>query len=125
MGAAVPIAGQIVTTGKLGLRATDNVVRGGTNTAERFANGSGVTTRADGTLDGVSVNSASGASVDQLSQGIPNGQVGVTTVGEIRKAGGDVVPSPTRNNPNHCTLCGITPKKAEELFTPTIPNPSR
>lgn len=33
------------------------LARGGTNTAERFASGSGVTVGADGTLSGVSVNS--------------------------------------------------------------------
>lgn len=125
----VPVVGDAVSTamktGKTVLSNSDNVVRGGTNTADRFSNGSGVTTNADGTLNGVSVNSAPGASVEQLSQGIPNGQVGTTTVGEIRAAGGDVIPSPTANNPNHCTMCNISPQKAEELFTPTIKNPSR
>ena len=80
---------------------------------------------ADGKLQGVSVNSAPGKSVAEVSQGIPNGQVGVTTVGDVRKAGGDVVPSPTGNNPNHCTMCGITPEQAEQLFTPTIRNPNK
>jgi RHS repeat-associated protein len=32
--------------------------------------------------------------------------------------------SPTANNPLHCTLCGITPAEAEQLFTPTTRNPS-
>lgn len=73
----------------------------------------------------MSVNSAPGASVDELAQGVPNGQIGTTTVGEVRAAGGDVIPSPTANNPNHCTLCGITAKKAEELFTPTVKNPNK
>lgn len=130
--AAVPIAPGVVGLGIQSARSTgvvlsnsDNVVRGGTNTADRFSNGSGVTTNADGTLNGVSVNSAPGASVAELSQGIPNGQVGTTTVGEIRAAGGDVTPSPTANNPNHCTMCGITAEKAEELFNPTIKNPSK
>jgi hypothetical protein len=107
------------------LRNSDVVVRGGSNTAEQFARGSGVTTNADGTLSGVSVNSAPGASVEELSQGLPHSRVGVTTVGDIRAAGGDVTPSPTPNNPNHCTMCGITPEQAEDLFTPTIPNPNR
>lgn len=94
------------------------VVRGGSNTADRFANGSGVTTNADGTLSGVSVNSAPGASVSELSQGIPHNQVGVTTVGDVRAAGGDVVPSPTANNPNHCTMCGVTPSKRKTYLIP-------
>jgi hypothetical protein len=47
------------------------------------------------------VNKANGATVEELSQGIRNGQVGVSTVDDVRAAGGDVTPSPTANNPNH------------------------
>lgn len=101
------------------------VVRGGLNQAENFVNGTGVTVDAAGNLQGVSVNSANGASVKELSQGIKNGEVGVSTVRDVRAAGGDVKPSPTVNNPNHCTMCGITPQKAQELFTPTVKNPSK
>jgi hypothetical protein len=100
------------------------VCRGGTCTADRFANASGAAIDSQGKLSGVSVNSAPGKSVQELSQGIPNNKVGVTTVGDVRNAGGNVVPSPSASNPNHCTLCGITPQKAEKLFTPTIKNPS-
>ena len=71
------------------------------------------------------VNSAPGKSVDELSQGIPNWQVGVSTVGDVRAAGGNVVRSPNARNPNHATLSGVSPKEAERLFTPTIPNPNR
>ena len=108
-------------------RLPDNAIvcRGGTCTADRFTNGSGVTLDANGKLNGVSVNSAPGKSLEELTRSIPNGRVGVTTVGKVRAAGGDVIPSPTPNNPDHCTLCGISPKQAEELFTPTIPNPSK
>jgi RHS repeat-associated protein len=101
------------------------VCRGGTCTADRFAGGSGVTLDDSGNLQGVSVNSAPGASLDELTSTIPNKQVGVTTVGAIRAAGGDVTPSPTPGNPFHCTLCGITPEQAEDLFTPTVTNPNR
>jgi hypothetical protein len=107
------------------------VVRGGQNLPENFAQGSGVMIDAGGKLEGVSVNSAAGLSVDQLTAantrypGVPNNQVGVTTVGAIRAAGGDVVPSPTRTNPHHATLSGLTPEKASGLFRPTILNPSR
>ncbi len=59
--------------------------------------GSGVKVNSQGNLTGVSVNSCSGKSVQELSQGIPNKQVGVTTVGDIQKAGGNVTPSPTAN----------------------------
>jgi len=100
------------------------VCRGGTCTATRFAKGSGVQLDSQGKLSGVSVNSALGQSVKELTKSIPNKQVGVTTVGKIRKTGGDIFPSGTLNNPYHCTLCGITPQQAEELFTPTIINPN-
>jgi RHS repeat-associated protein len=99
------------------------VCRGGTCTAGRFAAGSGVTTDAGGRLSGVSVNSANGAAFEQLTTTIPNKQVGVTTVGRIRAAGGNVVPRPTPRNPMHCEMCGITPTQAEGLFTPTVRNP--
>jgi hypothetical protein len=82
-----------------------------------------VTLDSAGKLQGVSVNSGAGKTVEQLTVGIPNKQVGVTTVGDVRRAGGDVLPSPTAGNPNHCTLCGITPQQAERLMTPTIRNP--
>jgi hypothetical protein len=109
------------------------VVRGGQNLAENFARGSGVTVGEVGTLQGVSVNCAPGASVQELTAqnpqtgypGIPNTQVGVTTVGAVRAAGGEVVPSPTRTNANHATLSGLTPQQASDLFRPTRPNPSR
>ena len=101
------------------------VCRGGTCVAKRFVQGSGVGTDSAGTLQGISVNSAAGKTVEELTVGIQNGKVGVTTVGRVRAAGGDVIPSPTEPNPYHCTLCGITPEQAEELFTPTIPNPNR
>lgn len=55
--------------------------------------------------------------------GIPHNQIGVTTVGEIRVAGGDVVPSPTRTNAYHATLNGLTSEQASELFRPTVKNP--
>ena len=109
------------------------VVRGGQNLPENFVTGSGVTVEAEGTLQGVSVNSAHGATVEELTAAIPqtgypgilNNQVGVTTVGAVRECGGTVVPSPTRTNPFHATLGGLTPKQASRLFQPTILNPSR
>ncbi|MFC4160388.1 RHS repeat domain-containing protein [Chitinimonas lacunae] len=101
------------------------VCRGGTCTAEKFSGGSGVTLDSHGNLQGVSVNSGVGKTVEDLTVGIPNKQVGVTTVGKVREAGGNVIPSPTPNNPHHCTLCGITPAKAESLMTPTIRNPHK
>ncbi len=109
------------------------VVRGGQNLPENFAKGSGVSVGADGKLQGVSVNSAPGMSVERLTASVPstgypgilNNQVGVTTVGAVRACGGDVVPSPTRTNAHHATLGGLTPEQASGLFRPTVPNPSR
>lgn len=100
------------------------VCRGGACTAERFSQGSGVTVDASGQLQGVSVNSAPEATLEQLTSTIPNKQVGVSTVGKIRAAGGKVIPDPRTGNPYHCTMCGVTPSQAEELFTPTVRNPS-
>src|SRR4051812_12462458 len=90
------------------------VVRGGQNLPENFAQGSGVTVGEDEKLQDVSVNAASGLSIEELTAsrpqtgypGILNNQVGVTTVGAIRALGGDVVSSPTRTNANHATLSG-------------------
>ena len=62
-----------------------------------LANGTGVRIDASGILSNVSVNSASDASLKQLRSTIPHKQVGVTTVGDIRRAGGNVVRSPTKN----------------------------
>src|SRR5258708_6787752 len=100
------------------------VVRGGQNLPDSFAQGSGVTIAEEGKVDGVSVNSASGASVADLTApnsqtgypGIPHNQVGVKTVGKVRVRGGEVVPLPTRTNPHHATLRGLTPEQASELF---------
>ena len=100
------------------------VCRGGSCTAERFENGAGVTIDVNGNLNGVSVNSAAGKSLEELTVGIPHRKVGVTTVGDIRKAGGDVKASPSKDNLNHATLQGITPQKAEKLMTPTVRNPN-
>jgi hypothetical protein len=86
-----------------------------------------------GLLQGVSVNAGSQMTVEQLTApnpatgypGIPHNQIGVTSVGAIRAAGGDVVPTPRANNPSHATLGGITATQAGELFRPTRPNPNR
>jgi len=98
--------------------------RGGLCIANRFTRGSGVTLDAGRRLHGVSVNSAVDTSVEDLTATIPNRQIGVTTVGQIEALGGTVTPRPTPDNRHHCVLSGITPREAEDLFTPTIPNPS-
>jgi RHS repeat-associated protein len=100
------------------------VVRGGLNKPENFEKGSGVTIDANGNLQGVSVNSAAGKSEVDLSQGIQNNKVGVTTVGAVRDAGGNVTPDPTKGNPYHCQMCGVSAKKASDLMT-VKPNPAK
>ena len=101
------------------------VVRGGQNLPQNFLTGSGVSVSESGILDGVSVQSAHGVDLETLSQSIPHNQVGVTTVGDIRSAGGNVIPSPTPYNPYHSILSGIDADTASGLFRPTIPNPAK
>lgn len=48
------------------------VVRGGLNSVELLETGSGVTIDGAGNLQGVSVNSAPGKTVAELSVGLPN-----------------------------------------------------
>ena len=104
-------------------RISDNalVVRGGQNRPEDIQRGGG--THPIG-ITGVSVESGEGVSVTELAKTIPHGRVGVTTAGEIRKAGGDVVRTSGRS-PYHATLTGLTPDQASRLFRPTILNPAR
>lgn len=101
------------------------VCRGGTCTAERFRQGAGVTLDETGKLHNVSVNSAPGKTLAELTVAIPNKQVGVTTVGEIRAVGGQVLPRPTMRSRDHCALEGLTPEEAYRLFSPTVRNPHR
>ena len=91
------------------------VVRGGVPTPAQLTKGA-ETINSNGTLSGVSVNSANGATVEQLSIGIPHGKIGVTSVGDVRSIGGDVVRDPLPNNPNHCLMCNVDANKASELF---------
>ena len=100
------------------------VCRGGLCTADRFANGTGVSIDPSGKLQNVSVNSAPDGGVKDLSATFQNNQVGSTTVGQIRAAGGDVTPSPRDHNLDHCTMCGISPQQAEALFK-VEPNPNK
>lgn len=124
------VAGSPTSTGTavesgsaIGLADNALVVRGGVPTAAQLTKGA-ESIAADGTLNGISVQSANGASVEQLSQGIPNNQIGVTTVGDVRAAGGDVVSTPSANNPCHCDMNGVTAEKGSTLFK-TQPNPSK
>ncbi|HEX4005473.1 MAG TPA: RHS repeat-associated core domain-containing protein [Acidobacteriaceae bacterium] len=104
-----------------------NVVRGGAgapgggNSPEGIA--AGTSTHPSGTT-GFSAESAPGASVEELAKRVPNGQVGCCKVGQVRAAGGDVIPTAGRS-PNHATVTGLTPTKASGLLTPTVPNPAQ
>lgn len=98
-------------------------MRGDSCTAARFEAGSGVTKPADGRLVGGSVNAGAGVDLPALTAVIPNGRVGVTRVGAVRAAGGEVTPMATSRNPLHCVMDGLTAQQAEALFTPTAPNP--
>ena len=107
----------------------DIVVRGGTCTASSFLGGSGVVQDATGRLSGISTQARPGATLAELSQPFPHNQVGVTTVGDIRRAGGTVTLDGRLNSPNgtmmanHATVDGLTPSQAENLFNPTEKNP--
>ena len=104
-----------------------NVVRGGSgesggakpgaNSPEGIAAGTG--THPSG-VTGFSAESAPGKSPAELAAGVPNKQVGCCTVGQVRAAGGDVVPT-TGRSPNHATVTGLTPQAASKLLTPTVP----
>ena len=54
----------------------------------------------------------------------PHRQVGMTTVAEVRKAGGDVIRT-TGRSPYHATLTGLAPQQVSKLLTPTVANPGR
>lgn len=97
------------------------VVRGGRNQPIDWKRGTA--THPSG-VTGVSVECAEGVPLAELAASIPHGQVGVTTVGAIRAAGGDLVRTSGRT-PHHATLTGLRPEAASQLLTPTIPNPAR
>lgn len=48
----------------------------------------------------------------------------MTTVGEVRALGGDVIRTSGRS-PHHATLTGLTPEQISCLLTPTIINPAK
>lgn len=97
------------------------VVRGGKNRSDDVDRGIGMHPSG---IVGVSVNAAAGVTVDELAQGIPHGEVGVTTVANVRQAGGDVIRTSGRNR-YHATLVGLSPTEVSRLLTPTRPNPAR
>lgn len=97
------------------------VVRGGRNLPADLRRGT--TTHPSG-ITGTSVECGEGLTVAELAAGLPHGQVGVSTVGAIRAAGGDVIRTSGRS-PHHATLTGLSAEEASRLLTPTIANPAR
>jgi hypothetical protein len=101
------------------------VVRGGSaagaNSAEGLAKGTA--THPSGAT-GFSAESANGMTVCELCANMPvrYSQVGVTTVGQVRQAGGDVVQTGGQS-PTHATVTGLTSEAASNLLNPTRPNP--
>jgi hypothetical protein len=97
------------------------VVRGGRNRPDDIRRGIG--THPSG-VTGISVECGERVSVQELSASIPHGQVGVTTVREVREAGGDVIRT-SGGSLHHATLTGLVPDETSLLLTPTISNPSK
>lgn len=121
-----PLAGTVARTTSLADDAL--VVRAGSgsgvgaNTVEGLRRGT--STHPTAGVTGFSAESANGATLCELCSNMPKHykQVGVTTAGEIRAAGGDVVSTPGQS-PTHATVTGLSPETANSLLTPTIPNP--
>ncbi|MFA6984817.1 MAG: Ig-like domain-containing protein [Arenimonas sp.] len=115
---AARLADKAADAGRAAARVGDDalVVRGGSaagaNSAEGIAKGTG--THPEG-VTGFSAESANGASLCDLCQNIGHNQVGVTTAGQVRAAGGDVVSTGGRS-PNHATVTGLSPEKAAAIL---------
>lgn len=58
-------------------------------------------------VTGVSVESAIELSIEDLAAKIPHGQIGITSVREVRDLGGDVIRTSGRS-PYHAILAGLT-----------------
>lgn len=101
------------------------VCRGGVCGPSDFARGATPPTSSVTTpLNGVSASSGANQPLTTLSRTYRNRQVGHTTVGDVRRAGGSVVPTPTPENPYHVDVDGLTGQQASILFTPTTRNPN-
>ncbi|MBI2627735.1 RHS repeat-associated core domain-containing protein [Candidatus Nomurabacteria bacterium] len=94
------------------------VVRGGSSvTPEAFR----IDTHPSG-LKGFSVESGTGLDLCVLCKNIPNNQVRITTAGDIRAVGGDIVPTSGRSS-NHATTINLSPQNANNVFSAPIKNP--
>jgi RHS repeat-associated protein len=78
------------------------------------------------TITGSSASSEPGKTAGQLSAGIPNGQVRISSTEAIEAAGGMVIPTRrSPNNPYHVTITGLTLEQIDGVFGPPIKNPSK
>ncbi len=113
-------AGMATRVGRGAERLPDDalVCRGGLCTPGRFERGTGVKVDPDtGILSDVSVQSAPGKSAEDLAKGVKNDKYGVTTVGDVRAAGGDVKPT---GSGDHASMSGVTAAQAADLFKPVV-----
>jgi RHS repeat-associated protein len=110
--------GEKMETPNTGFSDNATVVRGGLNTVEKLK--ASIDTHPSG-VTGVSVECGT-CSVKELAKPLPHNQVGITTVGDVRNAGGDVIKT-SGSSPNHATLTGLTAEQMNQLLTPTVPNP--
>jgi hypothetical protein len=97
------------------------VIRGGRNQPEDIVR---ATARHPSGVTGISVECSDARSITELAAELPHGQIGVTTVREVRAGGGDVIRTSGRS-PFHATLIGLDPTVASRLLTPTIYNPAK
>lgn len=72
-------------------------------------------------VNGFSAQYNGGTCLSELGQFIPNKQMGITTVGEIRGLGGDVIVTPGFGH--HVTVTGISGEAASPLLQ-IVPNPN-
>jgi uncharacterized protein RhaS with RHS repeats len=116
-GASMAISGS--RAGANALSDSALVARGGANiTPQSIENAT--STHPSG-VTGFSAQCNGGTCLNELGANIPNGQMGVTTVGDVRAAGGDVVV--TSGIGNHATVTGLERNTASQLLSPSVPNP--
>lgn len=115
----IPVGGDAIAKGLKALPDSALVARGGANiTPQSIENA--ISTHPSG-VTGFSAQCNGGTCLNELGANIPNGQMGVTTVGDVRAAGGDVVVTSGRGN--HVTVTGLDPNAASQLLSPSVPNP--
>jgi hypothetical protein len=96
------------------------ICRGGGCESDNFTNGTGVTEDpVTGALSGVSV--GIGDSVEEASKNLRNGKVGVSTAGDLKAAGGEVI----NDYGNHGNASGLTADQFAELFNNVVKNPNK